>query len=230
MKFADYLKIQAKFVKNEYLRDYDVRDYPAVSYASWKDADEQLKVANSVNENLLSWVEPTADDDKWRVLRLGDEGFFQFWVRQDAKGYRQMAREFLVRHYRVRDILGWQLDHVIPRSRFANKASDGVTVGYFIRGSVNSSWGAGYERSSKGRRLKIRNGVTLITVAKSLGIRGPAISKGRTVEDIADELVGESIISKMYENAAFASYSPRDKVASELRLAMNCDTDSLEAH
>lgn len=225
----DYLRKQAQFVKSEYLRDYDVRDFPAVSYESWVQADKQIKLANTVNGDALAWVGPTVSYGKWRALHHKGDDFFQFWVRHDARDYLVMAKGFLAGYYGVSKRPGLQLDHVIPRSRFDGQYPDGVTVGYFIPSSVNASWGGGYERAGKGHRLKIRNAATLVTVAKSLGIRGPSIIKRRTVRDIAVDLARKSIISKMYESAAYSTYSEIEKLENELGLAMRHDVAPLMA-
>lgn len=111
----------------------------------------------------------------------------------------------------------WHFDHALPRSR--NSYVDGVTVMHLIRQTVNTSWGGGYEKKSSTRALNIRGGLTLIALAKAMGVRGPAESRGGW-EGVAEELHRLGVRSQMYARLK-TPLTEVERLASELKLCAN---------
>jgi hypothetical protein len=219
MKIGDYLDRQSNWVRAEYMTEYDVHDYPAISFASWRDADSQLKIMNRTRAKPLKWLGTLSPHDKWRVLYYPGSDFRQLWVRVDLAGYRTVGIDFLRKHVGVTGAVDRSLhaDHLVPRSKFKGKHKDGVTVLYFIPGRANTTWGAGHERSTKDYSMKIRGGITLVSVAKAMGIEGKAVSKNRTYVDVAQDLIDRGISSMEYRDDRFyGTYTELQKVTSEL--------------
>lgn len=222
MKIDDYLKRQSQWVKAEYMAEYDIHDYPAISFASWRDADSQLKIMNRTRTKPLKWLGKPSPHDKSRVLYYPDSDFRQLWVRVDLGAYRTVAIDFLRKHAGVTGGVHSSLhaDHLVARSKFRGKYKDGVTVLYFIPARANITWGAGYEKSTKEYAMKIRAGITLVSVAKAMGINGKSKSKNRTYADVAQDLIDKGISSMEYrEERLYGDYSELEKVTSELGCA-----------
>ncbi|MFF1251792.1 hypothetical protein ACFVYC_04760 [Pseudarthrobacter sp. NPDC058329] len=224
MQIGDYLKRQSDWIKAEYLADYDIHDYPAISFEAWQTATKQLKIMNRTRSKPLRWLRPTSPADKFRVLYYPDSGFKQLWVRQNVRTYRSIAIKFLRIHVGVTGAIASSLhaDHLVPRSRIKRKYPQGVTVMYFVPGQANITWGASHEKRTMDRALKVRSGITLVSVAKSMGLDGLSQSKNRTYTDIARELINKGICSKLYHDEDFyGPYTQLQRVESELRSAAN---------
>lgn len=201
-----------------------------MAYSSWEIADKQIELSNKETDTRLRWTAETEENSKYRVLSRTDTNFLQLWVRHSASEYRGIGKNFLEDYYDVTNPVesATAVDHVIPRSRFKDQWPDGVAVVYFIPSGVNSSWGAGCERGSKSRHLKIRVGITLVTVTKSLEIRGTANSKIGHIRDVAEEVFRENMISKQYENEPYNNYTEIEKPTDELGGAMGVPDSTLK--
>lgn len=222
MNLKKYIKLQSDWIKTEYLADYDISDYPAISFESWTVADAQIDIMNRGRSKPIQWLAATSKNDKSRILHYPDSNFLQLWVRHDITGYREVAIKFLKDQFGVFDVIGKSMhaDHLMPRARSQDMYPDGVTVLYFIPARANTTWGGGHEKQTKCRALKIRGGITLVSVAKSMGIHGPSKAKNRTYLDVAEELVQRGIISKSYgDDNYYGTYSQLEKIENELRLA-----------
>jgi hypothetical protein len=227
MQIDEYLKRQSEWIRAEYMADYDIHDYPAISFASWATADDQLEIMNRTRSSPIQWLGATSADDKSRVLYYPDSNFRQLWVRHDLKGYRWVTINFLRKQLGVLGAIKSSLhaDHLVPRAKFKGKYPAGVTVLYFIPSRANTSWGAGHEKRTKDRAEKIRGGVTLVSVAKAMGIDGVSKSKKRTYADVAQELINQGISSKEYADERFYGvYTQLQRVESELGCAADDPT------
>lgn len=219
MDIKRYIEIQSEWIKAEYLADYEIEDYPAISFESWGTADKQLEIMNRNRSKPIRWLGDISEGNKSRILYYPDSDFEQLWMLQTEKQYRSIAIKFITDKYGVTDISkNMHADHLMPRSKINHNFPAGVTVIYFVPSHVNTSWGGGHEKKTRTRSLKIRNGITLVSVAKAMGILGP--SKSRPYKDVAEELVERGIISKSYDDKDFCgTYDEVTKVETELRFA-----------
>lgn len=222
MNLEKYIQLQSDWIKAEYLGDYGIGDYPAISFKSWTVADAQIDIMNRERSKPIHWLGVVSKDDKSRIMNYPDSIFQQLWIRHDLTGYREVAIKFLQEQFGVFDVIGKSMhaDHLMPRAKSQDKYADGVTVLYFIPARANTTWGGGHEKQTKGRALKIRGGITLVSVAKSMGIHGPSKAKKRTYSDVAEELLQRGVYSKLYgDDNYYGTYSQLEKIENELRLA-----------
>lgn len=84
MDIEEFFNHQVQHALANYNGNYGFLDFPAISFASWTAADEQLALRNGATEDPLHWrtIEGTLDDA--RVLSNDDESKLQLWVRHRA--------------------------------------------------------------------------------------------------------------------------------------------------
>lgn len=117
--------------------------------------------------------------------RAGQHFEPQLWVDVEYRGWRTAFRRFLREHYgiRLKNIPDrWHVDHLLSRHRFANGAPKYLIRLFLLDGSINTAFGAGFERRffTQERRREPIGGFHLdwITFLKAWGERLPSIELG----------------------------------------------------
>ena len=197
MKLTTYMADQTLMLTQQYSREYNVTDIPAVYFAGWATMQDQLQLGNAgrlpAEKLRLLPFGPGS-----RVLQSDDGSFHQLWVERDNDKYRDAMKEWLLQLGVVDPLTSTcNVDHLRPRSHL--KEGTTVVALALVASGVNSSWGGGHERVTKLRANKIRGAATLLQLAKALQIRGTRKSGTterplRTWADVAVDLHAKGII------------------------------------